>query len=429
MRIPQGDEAGGQQETALDLHELASAMDEVETAVGTHFPEVLDSLNACLAIATVGCFSDNAQPTTLILVAPAGAGKTMALNFMMPANKADPLADYFYRSDKFTAASFVSHRADLSPSRLKKVDLLPRLPGKTLITKELAPIFSGKRDELMDRFAMLTTVLDGQGLVSDSGAHGRRGYSGAINFQWLGATTPLSPEALAVMAQLGPRILCYNADRPRNDTETLMALARCGDVETAKGRCQAAVHELLERLYAQHPPASLPSTELTFDDDRLRVLALWAQALVALRATVRRGTVDAIEHPERVLGMLRNFALASALVHGRRAVNDYDLAQMTHIAMSSGVAGRQRVFRAVLALGGKGTTTDIEGATGLSTPTVSKYMKELGTVGLANFTEGQGSRPARVELREPYRELCGAPLLRQGGSRTGAAGRRVSAGG
>ena len=290
-------------------------MARVEAVVGQHFPEALDPVKAALAVAAVGCLRDNEQPTTLIFVAPASAGKSMALNFMMPVSPSDPLAKFFYRSDKFTAASFVSHRADLSPQQLEKVDLLPRLERKTLLTKELAPMFAGRRDELTDRFAVLTAVLDGKGYTSDSGAQGRRGYARPINFQWLGATTLLSPEVLAVMAALGPRMLFYDADRPRQDTEALVALALRGNGEAAKRECQTAVCDFLVQLYTQSPPGSIDSSRIVFDEGRIRFVVLWAQVVVALRATVQRARVDqylldgevvtgvTVEHPERVLGI------------------------------------------------------------------------------------------------------------------------------
>jgi len=39
----------------------------------------------------------------------------------------------------------------------------------------LAPIFSGREDVLRQRLSIMTRVLDGQGLQTDTGAHGRRG--------------------------------------------------------------------------------------------------------------------------------------------------------------------------------------------------------------------------------------------------------------
>lgn len=410
--------------TPLDVarcEPIADAMARVERVVGEHFPAAVEPVKAALAVAAVGCLSDNRQPTTLIFVAPASAGKSMCLNFMMPSGDADPLSRHFYRSDKFTSASMVTHRADLEEEKLAKADLLPRLKNKTLLTKELAPIFTGKREELTERFAVLTAVLDGDGYTSDSGAHGKRGYTEPINFQWLGATTPLSPEVLGVMAALGPRMLFYDADRSRKDTAALIDLARRSIPAKAKAECRAAVADLILRLHQCHPIGSLDSARIDFDDRNLRFLVLWAQVLVALRATVRASkrdddfededipTPDNVEHPERVLGILKNIAAGSAIAHGRSAVGPFDLEQVAHIALSSGVVSRSRVFRGLLVLRGTGTTSEIMERSGLSRPTVIQYMKELVAVGLARVTS-QPRKPLCIALSADFVDLCDAPL-------------------
>ena len=89
---------------------------------------------------------------------------------------------------------------------LAKIDLLPRLRHKVLLTPELSTIFRGKPDELAVAFARITRVLDGQGLKTDSGTHGQRGYDGDYLFAWLGATTPFDSVVWRVMAQLGSRM-------------------------------------------------------------------------------------------------------------------------------------------------------------------------------------------------------------------------------
>jgi hypothetical protein len=411
-------------------HSIADAMARVERIVGTYYPEALDPLKAALAVAAVGCFSDNTQPTTLVLVARSGAGKSMALNFLMPQSENDEVARYIYRSDKLTAASFVSHRADLTPEQLNEVDLLPRIQGKTMVSKELAPFFSGKRDELHERFAMVASVLDGTGFISDSGAQGRRGYAQPTNFQWLGATTPLSPEVLEVMAHVGPRILFYDADRRRKDIEELVEHARHAGLCNGMEACRIEVHRLLVELYRWYPPGTVKSGIVAFGDSRLRQLAMWADVLTRLRAKMPaqngRNETDSTEqrepgeHAERVLGMLKNVAIGSALAHGCVSVEDYDLAQVGHVALSSGVEGRGRVFRALLASGGMATTHEVKELAGMSTPTALEHMRALASVGVARFTRGAGNAPARIRLVEPFAELCAAPLRKanrgEGGS-------------
>lgn len=408
----------GSQETDGPAPDTSEAMSRVEAVIGEHFPEVLGPVKAALAVAAVGCFSDNEQPTTLVLLAPASAGKSMGLNFMTPTGTDDPLSEFFYRSDKFTPASFVTHRADLDEEGLAKIDLLPRLKDRTLISRELAPLFTGKRDELMSTFAILTAVLDGKGYMSDSGAHGQRGYSEPINFQWLGATTPLSPEVLSVMATLGPRIVFYDADRPRQSTQALVAFAQRPSQDKAKEACQEAVRDFLFKLYAQHPPRSLDSQQLRIDARSIRQVVLWAQVLVALRASMSgdsntdRFETTAVEHPERVLGILKNFALGSALAHGRTEVNEYDLGQVAHIALSSGVAGRQRIFRTLLKLGGSATTPEIQLASRLTAPSVRRYMGELEAVGLGKLAKAEPPRADRVTVAGDFAELAAPAALK-----------------
>src|SRR5262249_58021796 len=115
------------------------------------------------------------NPVAVIYVGGPSSSKTTV---------ADLFADHAiaYVSDNFTPAAFVSHAANRTTKDLGKVDLLPRIKHKVLVTPELAPIFRGKEDELAQRFAIITRVLDGQGLMTDSGTHGRRGYRGDYRF-------------------------------------------------------------------------------------------------------------------------------------------------------------------------------------------------------------------------------------------------------
>jgi hypothetical protein len=56
--------------------------------------------------------------------------------------------DRVIRLDQFTPKAFVSHAANRKPEQLAKIDLLPKLKDKTLLVKELAPIFRGREDSL-----------------------------------------------------------------------------------------------------------------------------------------------------------------------------------------------------------------------------------------------------------------------------------------
>jgi hypothetical protein len=200
---------------------------------------LLDSVCATLLLA------DNSNPVAVIYVGDAATGRTTV---------ADMFADHplTYVSDNFTPASFVSHAANVSRKELEAVDLLPRIKHKVLITPEMAPAFRGKEDELAKRFAILTRVLDGQGLQTDSGTHGQRGHRGDYVFAWLGGTTPFEEKVWRVMAQLGSRLFFLAMNSPQRVTvEDLVDSYEEVPYKERLSQCQAAVHHVLTALQAQ----------------------------------------------------------------------------------------------------------------------------------------------------------------------------------
>ena len=70
---------------------------------------------------------------------------------------------------------------------LAKIDMLPKIKNKLLLTPELSPTFAKKDDDLIEILGILTRVLDGHGYESDTGAHGHRGYNEPMMFVWIGA--------------------------------------------------------------------------------------------------------------------------------------------------------------------------------------------------------------------------------------------------
>ena len=169
-------------------------------------------------------------------------------------------------------------------------------------------------------------------------------------------------------------------------------------------------------MYTVHPIESVRTRDVTIGATELRFLALWARVLVLLRRRLRPAQLDesceGTEHPERVGVVLKNIAIGSALIHERSVVNDYDLAQIGHIALSSGAPGCGKVLRVVLDNGGTATTPDVERLTGMSPPTAHTYMEQLHALGLAGFRKGA---PATVRLSKDFKALLGAPNLKPKG--------------
>lgn len=126
-----------------------------------------------------------------------------------------------YRSDSFTAASWVTQAAKLKKEDLEKIDLLKRVQHKLFLTPEMATVFRGDPDVLTRSFSVITRVLDGQGSLSDSGTHGRRGYQGDYLFAWIECTTPFGAPVWKVMGQLGADWFSSTSIRlPRHQSRT-----------------------------------------------------------------------------------------------------------------------------------------------------------------------------------------------------------------
>jgi hypothetical protein len=91
---------------------------------------------------------------------------------------------------------------------LPKIDLMPKIQFRMLLTPELATIFSESEDELLENIGIITSVLDGKGYTSDSGALGQRGYYGNSMFVWVGATVDIPYRVHRLLSTLGPKLYC-----------------------------------------------------------------------------------------------------------------------------------------------------------------------------------------------------------------------------
>src|SRR5262249_39115813 len=143
---------------------------EWRTVIGENFPTYLKPAEVCLSVQAQLLLNDVSNPFALALVDVPSSGKTIILNFL------DGAIELTYTTDNFTPASFVTHATNVKREDLAKVDLLPRIRYRTLIVRELGSIFGAKDDDLIKSLGILTRVLDGEGLETDSGVHGRRGY-------------------------------------------------------------------------------------------------------------------------------------------------------------------------------------------------------------------------------------------------------------
>jgi hypothetical protein len=402
------------EQTALAHVDASSAPDlpALRRVVDECFPDLWPALEAALATAATLLLESNANPVALILNGSPSSGKTTV---------ADMLADHVrcYRSDNFTIASFVSQAANRERKDLEKVDLLPRIRHRMLVTPELAPIFRGKEDELSQRFAILTRVLDGQGLLTDSGTHGQRGYRGDYLFAWLGCTTPFETKVWRVMAQLGSRLFFLLMDDQAEPTvEDLVALDEERPYRERLALCKTAAEQFLTDLFDAWGGVRGVTWDAHADPEPVRrQIARLATALAVMRSDPGRdGWVEVApakrEVPLRAYAVLGNLARGRALVHGRRQLTQDDVPLVARVVVSSMPTERGRVFAALSRNEGVPLTVgEVQAALGVRhRETARRVMTELDGLGIMEFGKGPGDPSECLRFRPDW-AWCAGPEL------------------
>jgi hypothetical protein len=391
----------------------------VNPTVRKYYPTLLDTVHACLSVCVTLSLKNKTKPLSLILETPSGYGKTAVLQmFFEPPNPTKAkwyLEDYIYRSDKFTPKSFVTHAANVKKEDLEKIDLLPKLKNKILITKELAPIFRGRETEMQENFSILISILDGKGFTSDSGSQGTRGYKEPIVFNWLGATTPLKAQIHRLMSQLGTRLLFFEVPVSEPTDAELLLYAKTNEAGAAESECNLAVNNFLMEFFERHPKSSIDPDSILFPDDLMEQLVRWARFLVKARSEVKYDRevkewepIAALqsEGPWKVINYFKELAMGHALIHGRRKINESDLELVAHVALSS-VPGHLRNVVKQLRIHNKLESPLGEKLCAVSRPTIRKYFRELEILGIVTLTDGDdyAGTPHVVTLTTEYQWL------------------------
>jgi hypothetical protein len=381
-----------------------SALGTLDAVVKKHYPALITSAHAMLAVFASMAMKGRTKPLSLIFETPSGYGKTATLQMAFPSDEESPLAKLVYRSDKFTPRSFVSHAANVKKEDMPNLDLLPKLENKVLITKELAPILRGRVEELQDNFSILISVLDGKGFISDSGMHGRRGYDRPILFNWIGATTPLPAATHRLMSQLGTRLLFFEVPAKQPTIDELKAYF-LNDPDAAERECQRAVNTFLMTFFLKHPVGSIDPLEMKFCDGLLDQLVRWVSFLVSARAEIRFEDEEPIaavppEGPWKVVNYFKQLLFGHALIHSRMEVERTDIDFIGEVAISSTPGHLRPIIRALRTTPAVDTPLAAR-LCDVSRPTARKYLMELQVLGLVGLTKGE-SDAYLVTLADEY---------------------------
>ena len=154
-----------------------------------------------------------------------------------------------------------------------------------LIVRELGSIFGAKDDDLIKSLGLLTRVLDGEGLETDSGVHGRRGYKGDYLFMLLAGTPPIPPRVFKVMGNFGSRLFFLALHTPEESDDELVAQNRGEDRKSKENACKNETEKFLRTLWSENP-AGIVWNKAEDPDICLRIIARCARLLAALRGAI-----------------------------------------------------------------------------------------------------------------------------------------------
>ena len=377
-----------------------------------YFPDSWFEFKACLATyCTLALKNLNGCPT-LILVGMPSSEKTTDESFFY-----NSLLSYV--SDEFSPRSFVSHAAAVKKEDLGKIDLLPRIKNKCLITPELAPLFEAPKEKLVENLSILTRILDGEGYNKDTGMQGHRGYSGDYKFAWLGATTPLRNNFWNVAGKIGNRLFFLNMSSKNRSSDDYLKIFTADEAYEEKVKiCRGATKSFIENFFKKYKVRSL-SWDNKQDIFVLKSIINYAELLAKLRGSLvswkskeDRGeyehTFPIIEEPPRAINALINFARGHALANGRDFLNSEDLELVRRICMSSMPYDRFKFLELLLKHERRLTTEVIEDKLNCSKDTALRTMnvfKVLGVVDTKNISLGDGRPMYYVELKEEFNDL------------------------
>jgi hypothetical protein len=269
---------------------------------------------------------------------------------------------------------------------------------------ELAPIFSARDEDLLQMLSILTSVLDGHGFESDTGAQGHRGYNEDIMFTWLGAVVDIPFRVHKQLSQLGAKLYFYRLPKVKHEEDDYFN-QKSDDFAKKVQAISQSLNEYLDYFDANpsitfEAENKLPKVQLdeTKDEDlAYRYIIRLGMLLAPLRAIVptwetkdTQGSeyaygIAIVEDPSRAITQLRNLARGHALSKGRNYIKVEDIPMLIKVVLSTCSIERQTIFEILLEHGGVMTTSQIVDSFNITSPTARRTMTELKATGLVSM--------------------------------------------
>jgi hypothetical protein len=328
-----------------------------------------------------------------------------------------------YYTDNFTPPALVSHNTGVPKEQLPEIDMLPQWKNKLVLLPEMSPTFTKREEDLMNLLGILTRVLDGQGYISNSGAHGQRGYNEKIMFVLAGASVEIPHRVYKVLGYLGPKLYFLRPDKDENESEDNSLANLKESFAGREQKVQSALFEYLKWLEIRpdmeiDKESSLQKIGWDYskdDEGALRYIIKLAKLLACLRGVAEtwepRGTqgsdygytIPIIEHPSRATQQLYSIARGHALSLGRNYVTKADLPIVIKVVLSTGPIQRVKILDKLLASGEEWSTSQITSSLEISRPTALRTMLELTVLGLVDIYPALGTEEAEMHVGEEKR--------------------------
>ncbi len=388
------------------------AFGEWQETITSNFPELLFCAEVGLSVIAQILIKEITNPFALVLVDVPSAGKTIAINFF------SEIEGLTYATDKFTPASFVSNATNVKKEKLKEIDLLPRLKYKMLLLRDLSVLFSKRDDDLNECLGLLTRVLDGEGLNTDSGVHGQRQYVGEYLFMILAGSTPIQPRVWKMMGNLGSRLFFLNINsKDKSEDELADQLTTLAYKEKEK-ICRATTKNFLYTLWYKYPDG-VDWDKVADRPEERRIVARCAQLLAKLRGVINvwkdkwqdgevyDHTHPVIEKPDRINQLFYNLCRGHAVICGRTQINQEDLRLIVELAVDSAPIIRAKLFRKLLESNGEMKTDEVMVALKCSRPTALKEMEAMKILDVCDTAQdgsGEvGGQEKIIRLKDGFR--------------------------
>jgi energy-coupling factor transporter ATP-binding protein EcfA2 len=338
---------GGQQQPVL-----ATAVEALKKVVLAELPELWPRLEACLSTSAALRLADLDFCPTLVLTGPSGCGKSTVIDLLERAKSCTT------RVDSITSACFVTSASNMTRVEANEKDLLPKIRGRTMLTRDLSTVFRKNSDQLKDLFGVLIPILDGKGYAPGSGTQGlRHEAAGDFIFAWISASTPFASQTWDTQKQFGSRTLNYDIFKTHVTEEEMLAEDDAGSFKKKVEACGQPVATALGVIAAKRadtitkqltdPLAAVGTVQWAADPQDIRRWRVRLARLVTAARCRSNANIESEDEddPRRVVAQLTALTRGRAMLYDRAVVTLEDIPLAVHVALSSSRHGR--VLRAL----------------------------------------------------------------------------------